>query len=83
MSRHYKKLSEKSYNEVLHNERTFLVTEDREEYNVGDSIVFDEFNNLGKATGHSTIKTINYIERDNEDALQKGYCILGLKGGIA
>jgi hypothetical protein len=79
--RHYKKLQTKRFYEVKNNEKSFLLTEDNTNYNIGDIIVFDEFNGLGKATGKAITRTIGYIERDNIDGLNKGYCVLGLKGG--
>jgi hypothetical protein len=79
--RHYKKLQTKRFYEVKNNEKSFLLTEDNENYNVGDIIVLDEFNSSNKATGNAIARTIGYIERDNVDGLGKGYCVLGLKGG--
>lgn len=79
--RHYKKLQTKRFYEVKNNEKSFLLTEDNENYNVGDIIVLDEFNASNKATGNAIAMTIGYIERDNVDGLGKGFCILGLKGG--
>lgn len=76
--RHYKKLQTKRFYEVKNNEKSFLLTEDNDNYNVGDIIVLDEFNASNKATGNAIARTITFIDRDTEDGLNKGYCVLGL-----
>ena len=80
--RHYKKLKTKRFYEVKNNEKSFLLTEDNDKYNDGDTMVFDEFNDWDKPTGKAMVKTIGYVEREEIDGLNKGYCILGLKGGL-
>ena len=77
--RHYKKLHTKKFHEVKNEEKSFILTEDNN-YNVGDTLVLDEFNVNDKATGNAIIRIIGYVERD-DIGLDKGYCVLGLKKG--
>lgn len=77
MRRHYKKVNEKTFTEMMYKRQNFIVTVDND-FNIGDLIVFDEFDNFSKATGNALTRTIIYIDRESEDGLTKGYCVLGL-----
>jgi hypothetical protein len=79
MQIHTLKIQPKYFTEVLHGKKNFELRKDDRDYQVGDLITLQEYEN-GTYTGKE-IKNIpiNYILRDcPEYGLKEGYCILGL-----
>ena len=78
MKTHLLKIQSKYFSEVLQGKKNFELRKDDRDYEVGDLITLQEYDN-GKYTGKE-IKNIpiEYILRDcPEYGLKEGYCILG------
>ena len=75
---HELKMAPEYFNEVMSLNKNFELCKEDRDYQVGDFILFKEFEN-GSYTGReSGYFKISYILRNcPEDGLMDGYCILG------
>lgn len=63
---------------ISHGFKNFDLRKDDRDYEVGDTVVFEEFRNgVGEYTGATATRRIIYILR-KFDGLMPGYCVLGI-----
>ena len=76
---HELKISPKYYDEVVYNNKRFVIRKDDRNYQVGDLVTLKEYEN-GLYTGRQMVNIpIRYILRNApEYGLKEGYCILGI-----
>lgn len=77
--RHEIKTKRKFYEAVLRNEKTFELRKDDRGYQVGDTVILEEWDEeKERYTGRWQQVKISYVLRDcPEYGLKDGYCIFG------
>jgi hypothetical protein len=67
------------FNAVAADEKTFEVRKDDRNYQVGDTLILKEWDNLRKShTGSQTCVEVTYILKDPQ-FVKDGYVIMGIK----
>lgn len=75
---HHLKIAPKYYNEVMSKNKQFELRKDDRDYQVGDFIILEEYENGNYTERTSGAFKITYILREcPEYGLMDGYCILG------
>lgn len=69
------------YREVVNGNKTFELRKDDREFNVGDTVILQEYNPKAlakKYTGEEMKFKIGFVYKGTEFGLKKGYCIFAL-----
>lgn len=79
MARHELKIKPKYFDAVTHSLKTFEVRENDRDFNVGDTLVLEEWDEMEyRYTGRKTEVIVCYM-LDSVPGLDDSYCVLGIK----
>lgn len=82
MKTHNLKIWQQRFDAVRNGTKTFDIRKDDRGFNVGDTVVLEEFRHgVGEYTGRKLSRVIRYIARGDDAescGLKPGYCVLGI-----
>ena len=71
------------YEQVINGNKPFEVRKDDRGFKVGDWVTLNEYDaKRARYTGRGITLTISYILSGGHFGIEKGYCVLGLRGDV-
>jgi len=80
MKKHNLKIWPEFFEAVYMRRKTFEVRKNDRNFNVGDTLIFNEFNpETEKYTGAICHKYVRYIMHGGKFGIEEGYCVMGIE----